>query len=201
MISIYLIGDGPRDQSTVPPLLETITGDSVQVRFTTWKELPLQHGSGYLRRLMLALAQARDFGDDAVVAVIDQDMQPQSQGLRAMREARSKDRQFFAPLPTAVGEAIPHGEAWLLDDPHGVRFALQLASSEPIPSLSRCEYPKTEIDRLIDLSPFSDQDRLENLARIARETNPRRCQHAKVTGLHQFVEEVNGELKQFFSRR
>jgi len=201
MISIYLIGDGPRDQYSIPPLLETITGDSLQVRFTTWKELRLQRGSGYFRKLMLALIQARDFGDDAVVAVIDQDMQPHSQGLRAMREARSKDRQSFAPLPTAVGEAIPHGEAWLLDDPHGVRLALRLASSETIASLSQCEYPKTEIDRLIDLSSFSDQDKLENLARIAREINPRRCQHPKVTGLHQFVEEVNEELKPFINRR
>ena len=54
-----------------------------------------------------------------------------------LREARERDRMERPPFPTAFGEADPHGEAWLLDDPTAIRDALELDPEVEIPTLSK----------------------------------------------------------------
>jgi hypothetical protein len=196
MISLYLVGDGPRDGTTVPPLLERLMGREVEVIENHWARLNSPRGGGGSdRKLRFAIRQAIDAGADGLVAVVDRDKEPNHDRLKRLKQGRDEDRQSLPPFPTALGEAVPHGEAWLLDDPVAIRGALQLPNEVPIVSVRRTKDPKGEIAGLIEVSPRRDEGTLDLLREIANAVVRSRCQHDKETGFHDFDEEVRGEFR------
>jgi hypothetical protein len=113
--------------------------------------------------------------------------------LRVVLRAREADRALSPAIPTALGEAVPHGEAWLLDDAVAVRAALNLPADTPIPTVRRSQNPKRTLHELLANSPRTGDRPLEVLADIARQLEPSRCTHGKKTGFHGFVGEVREE--------
>ena len=108
-------------------------------------------------------------------------------------EGRERHRSKNAPFPIALGEADPHFEAWLLDDPAGVRRALGLPGEIDVVNVMKSPYPKDDLDQLIVKASRTDT-RISCLAQIAACVDVSRCNHAKQTGLHAFVNEVRTEL-------
>ncbi len=195
MIRLLFVGDGQRDAATVPRLVEQILGTSVQEDTRVWARL---HGArkGYKAKLLYALRQARDRKVGGVVATLDSDREKPRQRLRDLKHARETDRERCAPVPTALGEAVPHGEAWLLDDPVAVREGMHLAGDTEIPGVRSTKNPKSTLTRLMALSPRENDGTLLVLADVARRVDPARCKQSKKTGFHTFVEEVRSELGQ-----
>jgi len=118
MIRLLFVGDGERDAATNSHLVTVITGAQVIPTTKPWARLN-QTGRGYDLKLLFAILQARQDGLDGVVAAVDRDTSRGRDRLRELQAARTKDREKYAPLPTALGVADPHAEAWLLDDPVG----------------------------------------------------------------------------------
>jgi hypothetical protein len=193
MIRLLFVGDGERDAATNPHIVRRLISVAVEPRDIPWPRLN-RAGRGYDRKLLFALGRARDEGLDGVVATIDQDKSPGKVRLRSMEEARTKDRQKAPPLPTALGCADPHAEAWLLDDPLAVREALRLDSHMPIPTVRKVKSPKDEITRLHERSPRNGDPIREILVDIARGLERNRCQHARETGFAHFAKEVEAEI-------
>jgi hypothetical protein len=193
MISILLVGDGPRDEATVPHLVQTIVSTPIQAEFRRWAHL---HGSGkgYEKKLRFAVLQAKDAEAVGLVAVVDQDRAKGGQRLKALREARDADRILHSPYPTALGEAIPHGEAWLLDDPYAIRQVLELEEDVPIPTVRRARVPKETLNELFRMSRYRDDDWMILLGEIAQRVDVSRCQHGQDTGFTDFVNDVHREL-------
>ncbi|MCH7885708.1 MAG: hypothetical protein IIC01_10715, partial [Planctomycetes bacterium] len=117
---LLFVGDGDRDAATVPHLVEGILGLEITDEFRSWKKLRLQPKStprglrGYTPKLMYAVRAARSRGLDGVVATVDRDAEEPRSRLAKLQEGRDLDRREDPALPTALGEANPHGEAWLL---------------------------------------------------------------------------------------
>jgi hypothetical protein len=175
MIDVLFIGDGPRDRATAPVLVEQILNVDVNVEFSDWKRL---HSKGYGRKLRYAICQARDREVAGLVATLDADRAPQRQRLGELRKARDEDRENSPPLPTALGEAVPHSEAWLLDDPVAVRNALGLSAETPVPTVRQTDSPKESLNDLINQSKSVEElTVLDVLQQIASELLPARCRH------------------------
>lgn len=204
MIRLLFVGDGKRDAATVPPLVGGILGVEITGENLSWKEIRLQPESapralrGYARKLMYAVRAARSRRLDGVVATVDTDAEEPRSRLAKLQEGRDLDREKAPPLPTALGEANPHGEAWLLDDDAAVRKALELPGDVPIPAVRDTNDPKGALDELMDRSPrekASEHRRLHLLGAIAANVTPNRCAHAKTTGLDAFTKDVRDELR------
>ncbi len=193
MIRLLFVGDGKRDAATVPRLVEQILGTSVQEDTRVWARL---HGAGrgYEAKLLYALRQARDQNVGGVVATLDSDEDKPRRRLRRLKDAREADRERSPPIPTALGEAVPHGEAWLLDDPVAVREGMRLPGDTEVPGVRSTKNPKSALTRLMALSPRENDETLLVWADVARRVDPARCTHSKKTGFHTFVEEVRSEL-------
>lgn len=191
---ILFVGDGERDAVTIPPIVHRILKTSIESSCNSWARL---HGSGkgYKSKLLYALAKARSGGMSGLVATIDRDTADKGERLKRLKAARKTDRSKRAPLPTALGEADPHCEAWLLDDESAVRDALALAPVTPVPTVGRTSNPKDELDLLIASSPVADQGRLTLLGRIAEKVDPNRCLNAKTTGFRAFVKDIKDEFR------
>ncbi len=194
MIRLLFVGDGPRDGMTVPRLVESILGVSVQEEVKHWKDLHLSAGKGLSRKLLFALRQAKDRKLAGLVATVDTDNDRARERLKELRDARAQERSRLPPFPTVLGQADPHGEAWLLDDPAAVRQAFGLPGDAPIKSVRRTKSPKEKLEVLKRQSARADDPILEILADIARQVQPSRCIHAKETGFAELVEETNREL-------
>jgi hypothetical protein len=154
-------------------------------------------GRGYARKLRYALRQARDIEAEGLVATVDADAEKKrGTRLRKMKEVRKKDRERanLPVLPTALGEAVPHGEAWLLDDPVAVRRVLNLSEDERVPTIKRAKNPKKALHDLLAQSERAEDRPLAVWAEIAREVDPERCKHAKGTGFGAFINDVHEEL-------
>jgi hypothetical protein len=192
---LMFVGDGPRDSVTLPVLVGKILKHTLDPDFREWKQIRLTRGTGYQRKLQFALIQARDGECEGAVAVVDQDSAHRRERLLKLKEARRADRNSatYHLLPTAVGEASPHLEAWLLDDPKAVRDVLKIDSSTKIPVVTKSD-PKASLNCLIDECPRKG-DRLQLLAEIATSIRVDRCTHARDTGFEEFVEEVEVELR------
>lgn len=193
MIRIFFAGDGPRDEATVPPLVRSILSTEVEsAGFSPWARLN-GAGRGYQKKVRFATLQAIDARAAALVAVVDRDKAEAGHRMDALRAARDADRTKKPAFPTAFGEANPHGEAWLLDDPVAVREALGLNSEDEIVSVKRTKDPKGILDALIEKSRHRGHSR-EALAEIATRVNPSRCQHPDHTGFREFTDELHLEL-------
>jgi hypothetical protein len=143
MTRLLFVGDGERDAVTNPHLVATIIGTAVLPDTIPWPRLN-QAGSGYSRKLLFAIRKARDERLEGVVATVDRDRSRGKDRLRELEAARTRDRETYAPLPTALGAAEPHAEAWLLDDPVAVQTVLGLAIDIRIPTVrlppDRCQH-------------------------------------------------------------
>jgi len=205
MICLFFVGDGARDEATVPPLVRTILQIDFSTLFQPWARLhaaerrgrPGRRLRGYGRKLLYAIRAARVAQADGLVATVDRDKAPGGR-LGRLREARAADRQQAPSLPTALGEAKPHAEAWLLDDPVAVREALELPGNAPIPSVRQSRHPKDTLHRLWERSPRieagRDEPEIGVLRDIARRVDSTRCAHGRETGFQAFVTEVRREL-------
>jgi hypothetical protein len=95
----------------------------------------------------------------------------------------------------ALGEADPHGEAWLLDDPVAIRRGLGLTANSEIPNIRDVESPKDKIEELRKNSEKSEEPILEVLQAITNHVDPSRFRHAKETGFEAFEKDVKHQLK------
>lgn len=193
MIRLLFVGDGERDAATNPHLVTVITAARVDPTTRAWARLN-EAGRGYDRKLLFAILQARQEGLDGVVAAVDRDTSRGRDRLRELQAARDRDREKHAPLPTAVGVADPHAEAWLLDDPVAVRTTLRLPADALIPTVREVESPKNEIARLHRDSPRCDEPVRTILIETAQALSPDRCQHDRETGFAHFVADVRHEI-------
>ncbi len=191
---ILVVSDGPRDHAVLPVIMETVLGMNPDCTFLAWSEIRLHRGRGYARRMQFALVQARTSGMAGVVCTVDCDNAHARTRLKELASTRNDDRCNNQPLPTAVGEARPHVEAWLLDDRTAICRVLNLAHDEALPLVHKVASPKDELDRLIDKSEsHKGVSRLLTLKAIAQSLDHSRCTNAKSTGLKEFVEELINE--------
>lgn len=192
MMKLHFVGDGPRDEATIPHIVERVLQVPIHTEAIPWARLTAIRGSGYARRLRFAIRQAVDAAADGLVAVLDADKDPKR--IQELRKGRDEDRQTSAPFPTAVGQAEPHGDAWLLDDPAAVRTILNLAADVEVISVRKSKNPKGDLNQLVRASSRGEDDILVVLTDIARVLEVFRCNHGKETGFSDFVEDVEREL-------
>lgn len=199
MIRLHFVVDGPRDYRVIPKLVEHLLDAAVAPTCAAWARLHAPRAAGRRRirglhqKLLYAIRQARDQGATGLVATVDRDKTPKPR-LKTLKAARDHERAHHPTFPAALGEANPHAEAWLLDDPVAVREALNLARDTEIPPVTRTKSPKNALDDLIANSPPSPGDHLDVLADIAEQLDATRCAHTRKTGFHAFAEEVRTEL-------
>jgi len=204
---LLFVGDGHRDKAVVPCLTASIRNwDATSVRsnmeFVPWSDLRVHgrgfgqlQGSGYRKKLQLAMRRVAEKNLVGLIATVDCDSAVRNSRLQELKQARMNDRAKNRPFPTAVGEAQPHLEAWLLDDPVAVRLGLGLANDFQIASVTKVSSPKQELDRLIDEhGPGDRASRAELLGKIASSIDPKRHAHAAQTGFEAFVNEVEQEF-------
>lgn len=194
MTTLLFIGDGPRDLAMLPGLVEGILQSRFDRQLHDWHAIRLNRGKGFGRKLLFAVRQARDARLAGVVAVVDADNDRHGERLKALKTARSADRTKAPPFPAALGQARPHGEAWLLDDPVAVRTVLRLAGNTALPNVNRIDSPKESLHALVADSERASEAYLILIEEIARLIARERCVHAADTGFKEFVEEVKAEL-------
>lgn len=161
MIPLWFVGDGPRDGAALPKLVETILGSPVRGEFSRWARLHSRTTATYARKLRFATLQAQDAKAIGLVAVVDADTLPER--IRQLAAARTDHRNVNPPFPTALGQANPHGEAWLLDDPAAVRKCLSLETNVAVLPVTKCE-PKSALEDLIRQSTRANQERLRSVS-------------------------------------
>ena len=187
MITIHILGDGPRDEATVPLIAERVLGVRIHATFTAWSEL---RAGGYERKLKYAARQALAAGVPRLIATVDTDKDTFGEKLRRLRQTRTQDPTCNFLVQIALGEAAPHAEAWLLDDQVAVREALRLPSGTDIPSTRNEDDPKQALENLRRIGDRGGDPILDVLADIARRLEPARCSRAQHTGFHSFHEEL-----------
>jgi len=185
------VGDGDRDAQTVPAIVQAILGRPVSFNTRPWKSI---RAGGYERKVQFALRLVSDGDSNALVATVDADRARPRERLGKLRAGRSAHREKQPPIPCALGEARPHGEAWLLDDPIAVCDALDIPRESDIPTVRQAKDCKKALHELIQNSRAADKVELDVLAGIAEQLSPDRCQHAGETGFRDFVEDVRSEL-------
>lgn len=208
MRTLTIIGDGERDKVTVPALVRGVVGDDFGCTADCWQDIRLHTGEkkirgyvlkGYGSKLLYSLQRARSRKLDGVVATIDADKDRHRERLSDMKNAREADRSQRPPLPCAVGEARPHNEAWLLDDPVAVRKGLGLPASAAVPSVANCPSPKTILEALHAASPRADDRPLVVWGDIAARVRPERCGGRERTGFQAFTSDLRAELGRLFA--
>lgn len=195
-MSILVIGDGPRDQVALPVLICRILDANTATRYDDWHRVRVYHQKGtiYARKLKYLTRRARADGFIALAIVVDTDKAPPRDRLRDLRRGREEDRQGNPPFPTALGEANPHFDVWLLDDTVAVREALQLAADFHVPNAAKAAYPKDALSELIQHSQMTSLPVSEIVGEIARHLVPERCVHRKETGFFTFIKDVGDEI-------
>ena len=192
-MKVLIVADGPRDEASLPPLIETILGRQIEPEFEPWVRLHRMDGKhGYGRHLLFSIGQARIRGMVGLVAIVDRDKDRKGHRGRDLRNARDAERNSGRQFPTALGVADPHVDVWLLDDPVAVRQGLGLGSDAEIVNVRRTKDPKGELDNLIRTN--EDHQNLDALKAIAARVDAKRCAHASETGFDSFVKDCHGEL-------
>lgn len=205
MIHLLFLGDGPRDEAILPPIVGVILEEETTGEFRSWKSLRL-HGragskgkgpsaknKGYRRKLRYARGIAEGEGMAGVVAVVDADRAPPGARIRELRRARREELAAGYDLPIAAGVAKPHTEAWLLDDARAVRSALSLGEEVKVPSVKNLSDPKGALEALLKASSRGDEPKIV-WADIAGRLDLKRCANAKQTGFAAFAKDVKEEL-------
>lgn len=200
-MSILVVGDGPRDQSALPNLVCAILGLNVDSRYDDWHHVRYLRGKGTIHARKLKYLTRRARADDftALVIVVDTDKLPPREKLRDLRDGRADDRQKSPPLPTALGEANPHFDVWLLDDPVAVRQALGYPKDTRVPNAAKVDNPKDELSKLVEQGPKDFSQVSDALGEIARRISLERCVHRKETGFASFQNDVSHEINPAFS--
>ncbi len=195
-MSVLVVGDGPRDQTALPVLVCRILNKETETRYDDWHRVRVyrQKGTIYARKLKYLTRRARADGFAGLAIVVDADKAPPRQKLRALRHGRDEERQNNPPFPTALGEATPHFDVWLLDDAVAIREALRLAPGFPVPSAAKADYPKDTLSELIERSDVASLSVSDALGEIARHLVPERCVHGHETGFDTFAEDVGHEI-------
>ena len=139
-----------------------------------------------------ALLEVRRLGFDGLVAVLDRDTAPAGDRLDQAKAGVERDRSDLhrVPVPTALGEANPHFEAWLSDDGDAVRSVLKISAEEAVPGVADGS-PKVTLERLV---ADRGMDRDETKAAVAAAVDVVRCRSAGDTGLAEFVAELRREF-------
>lgn len=197
IIALLFVADGPRDAAVVPHLVEGVLGAAVTAEFRAWKSLRLNGrggAKGYARKLAFAARVARDAELRGLVATVDTDTAEKGRRLRELKDAVTADRLRSPALPTALGEATPHLEAWLLDDAVAVRRVLQLDEEIAFPTVRRVKSPKEALNDLMASSSRGEDELMVILGQMASAVDASRCAHMGETGFKAFVDEVRYEL-------
>ncbi len=201
MIRVLFVGDGPRDAACLPPLVIVAVKMTIESHFRAWRDFRV---GGYERKVLFAIRVARDEKLAGLVAVVDSDKERPRDRLRKLRAGREKDRVRSAPLPTALGEARPHVEAWLLDDVAALREVLQLPAETKVPTIRQVQgNPKAAIEKLVSTvmtlnaaeDAANETSFLTALEVIAERLDQARCTHAKETGFEEFLEDLRHEFR------
>jgi hypothetical protein len=192
-LKLLVVGEGERDRAAVPCLVEGLLGVSLECQFERWPRL---HGAGrgYAKKLQFAVLQVANRGLQGLVGTVDSDDRHVARHLPKLQQARMTARATGNITPTALGEAIPHLEAWLLDDPVAVRQTLGFEASLEIKSPTKVESPKDELTGLCSRCS-TRQPMTHHLATIAQQISMTRCIHAEQTGFKQFAADVRQELE------
>lgn len=193
MTRLLFVGDGARDEAILPPLVSTILNACLTPEFDAWARLN-SAGRGYDRKLRYQILRARDRDCVGVVAVVDQDKDRQGRRLRSLRQSRDEFKMQHRYVPTAVGEAIPHGEAWLIDDPKAVRSGMGLATDTEVPAWRERDDCKSLLETLHAGCPRRNDSARQIWANIAAEIDPARFLHPGETGFEAFAADVRAEL-------
>jgi len=197
VIRVLFVGDGERDAAMLPALFQGILGVETRPETRIWKEIRLSSGGGFSKKLQFSILAARDRKLQGVVATVDRDKAPGRSRLAELKKGRDADRTKHAPIPTALGEAVPHGEAWLLDDAVAVRTVLALPEVIEIPPKEFARHPQKAIEKLISISTRRDERPREICAEIAKHIEHTRCHTAKETGFAGFVDDVRAEFREW----
>lgn len=202
-MSILVVGDGPRDAVALPDVVLNLLGLDVPTVYSNWHHVSYLKGRGsaYTRKLKYLTRRALDRGCGGLAVVVDADKSPRREKLRELHRGRDEDRSSNPAFPTALGEAIPHFDAWLLDDPVAVRKGLNFGGDVEVPNAVKVDSPKKVLSKLIRACPLDDTDDSEILGEVARCLCRKRCVHAKKTGFENFCNEVDVELKAAFFDR
>ena len=200
-MSILVVGDGPRDQSALPNLVCAILGTNVESRYDDWHHVSYLRGKGsiYARKVKYLTRRARVDNFAALAIVVDTDNSSPRVKWRELRNGRDDDRQKNPPFPTALGEANPHFDVWLLDDKVAVCEALELSSDSDVPNAVKVDYPKNDLSKLVEQSPADFSQVSDALGEIAARISSKRCGHSKDTGFATFEKEVCDEIKPVIS--
>jgi hypothetical protein len=136
---------------------------------------------------------SRDLGGaHGIVAVVDRDRSSGRERLNELKAARDADRAKRTPVPTALGEANPHLEAWLLDDAEAVKSALQLPAGSPVPKVAGD--PKADLEALHAGSSRCGDPKVAAWKDIACAVRLTSSRNPKKTGFDAFLREVTAEL-------
>jgi hypothetical protein len=200
VIHLRVIADGPRDHAMLQPLVARVLNCRVDSTSVAWREIRLHKGAGYRRRLAFAMRQAADASEDGVVAVVDRDTTKRRERITELELGRDDGRQAGLVMPTACGQADPHGEAWLLDDIDAVKRGLQLPAAAKVPSPAKMD-PKSALERLHRGSPRCNESSLDVWRAIAACIDPPRCRNAGATGFEAFVADVQREFAPLVASR
>jgi hypothetical protein len=196
MIPIHFLGDGKRDAATIPHLVRNVLRVEIAAVPSQWARLHGE-GRGFARKLAFAIRVAEADNAAGLVAVVDRDRDKKLVRLRELQAERRRARDSGRLIPIALGEAAPHGEAWLLDDARAVRNALGLEDDVNIPNVRSTSNPKAALDKLIKDSGHVAESSIDALSEIAQRLDPERCFHRDDTGLAAFITDVRNEFKHF----
>ena len=195
MINIHFVGEGSRDEQSMPALVGSLTLTPFQATFSKWTRYRVH---SHRKKLLLALHLAREANADGLIASTDQDTVGEAK-LRELKEARDADLQDNPPLPTALAVPDPHFEAWLLDDKVAVQKVYGIPT-ERIPNVDEVDNPKAELFALFRSSKPAEagQTEFETLESLSSQLNPARCQHMQSTGLRAFLRDLKDEFRSIF---
>jgi len=214
MPRLMFVCDGQRDQLALPILTGRLLDQPIrhdEHEHMTWKGADTSirlHAaerkadgyslSGFGRKVLYALRACRLRGCRGLVAVLDRDKPEHHERLKQAKLGQQADSAQHAPLPAVIGEASPHFDAWLMDDPVAVRTALGLPKNAQVPDVGASGNPKRDLDVLRSNSArASDRPSLVAGA-IAQQLDLRRCNHRKATGLEAFASDLRREIEPLF---